>query len=115
MEAAQKKRSEHSLAPSRYNLKTNLRRRRAVEPSICRDRLLARQCANIQTQTLRHAFTIRRIGLIEVLDLQLLDALRRIAEAAHNIVDQALPGIRWHQPVQIARLRVVIRIAAMIV
>src|SRR5882672_4889921 len=71
---------------------------------------------DIQAQPLRHALPISRIGLVEMVELQLLNALRHaIAEAGDDIVDQPLPGVRGHKPEEIARLRIVITVEAMIV
>src|SRR5271169_1912529 len=70
---------------------------------------------DIQSQPLGNAASVRRIGLIKVLDLQFLDTHRHLLQVAHNIADEPLFRVRRHQPEQFARLRVVVRIASVIV
>src|SRR5216684_8168718 len=77
---------------------------------LCNDRF------DVQSQPLRHAPPISRIGLEEVLELQLLNALRHaVAEAGDDVVDHPLLGVRGHKPEEIARLRIVITVEAVIV
>src|SRR3989440_2431039 len=54
---------------------------------------------DVQPQPLRHSGSIRWIGLEEVLDLQLLNALRHaIAQAGDDVVHQPLFRVCWQQP-----------------
>src|SRR5690606_17772350 len=57
-----------------------------------------------------HAGSIRRIGLRAVVDVALLDEVRRVAHRARGVVEQQLLLVRCHQPEQVARLLVVVGI-----
>src|SRR5882672_5596302 len=70
---------------------------------------------DVEVKPLCNAASVSRIGFVEVLDLQFLDALRSLTEAAHDVADQSLLRIGGHQPEQVAGLRIVIAVAAMIV
>src|ERR1700739_2118184 len=71
---------------------------------------------DVQSQTLCHAGPIRWIGFVEVLDLQLLNALGyTVAQAGDDVVDQPLLGIRRHQAEEIPGLRVIVAVGAVIV
>ena len=52
---------------------------------------------DVQAEGFGYAFAVGRVGFVEVLDLEFLDAPRdAIAEAAGNIVDEALFRVGWH-------------------
>src|SRR5262249_62041849 len=52
---------------------------------------------DVDTQALRHARSVGRIGFVEVLDLQLLDVPRHAAaQAAHYVADQPSLCVRRH-------------------
>src|SRR5271156_451251 len=71
---------------------------------------------DVQAQALRYAGSVGGIGFVEVLDLQLLNALgHTAAEAADDVVDEALLGAGIHQAEEVARLGIVIAVAAVIV
>src|SRR4029077_13980800 len=75
----------------------------------CEDRL------DVEAKTFRDAAAIRGIGLVEVLALQFLDAVRSLTQAANDVADQSLLRIGGHQAEKVSGLRIVIAIAAVIV
>src|SRR5580698_2239501 len=65
---------------------------------------------NLATDGLGNTFAILRIALIEVIDLQVLNALLNLTQTTRDISKQPLLRIRRHQTEQVPRLRVVVAI-----
>src|SRR2546430_12817714 len=70
---------------------------------------------DIQSQPLCHPRSVRWIGLVEVLDLQLLDAPGNRFHAGYDVADQALARVRLHQAEQVSGLRVIVAVKTVIV
>jgi hypothetical protein len=71
---------------------------------------------DVDAQGLGYASAVGWIGFVEMLDLEFLDVARdSVAEAAGNIVDEALFCIGGHQAEEITGLRVVVAVGTVIV
>jgi len=70
---------------------------------------------DVKPQALGHARPIVGIRLVEVRDLQLLDGLRNLLQAADDVVDQPLLRVFRHQAEQVSRLGLVVVFVAVIV
>src|SRR5258707_7613828 len=70
---------------------------------------------DLQAEALGYAGAVCGIGFVEVLDLQLLDAARDAAHTGDDVADEALFGVGGHQAEEIARLRVVVGVEAVVV
>src|ERR1700730_13523542 len=68
-----------------------------------------------QAQGVYYAGAVRGIGLKEVLHLQLLNTLWGMFQTSRDIANQAFAGVRLRETEEIARLRVVIAVQAVIV
>ena len=71
------------------------------------------RCAS-ETKPSSDTGSVGRISFVEVLDLQLLNMLRHRFHAGHDVADQALARVRRHQAEEVAGLRVVIAVEAVI-
>src|SRR6266849_532912 len=77
--------------------------------------LLGDDLVDLQAEAFGYAGPVSGIGFVEVLDLQLLDAARDAAHAGDDVADEARFGVGGHKAEEIARLRVVIGVEAVIV
>src|SRR5712692_9990491 len=77
--------------------------------------LLREDLVDLQAEAFGYAGAVSGIGFVEVLDLQLLDAARDAAHTGDDVADEALFGVGGHQAEEIARLRVVVGVEAVIV
>src|SRR5579884_725063 len=80
----------------------------------CRCQRFLNNIVNLQAKSFRNAASIIRIGFVEVLDLQLLDAARNGTHAGNNVADKPLLLIRLQQAEEVSRLGVIIVIHAMV-
>lgn len=70
---------------------------------------------DVQSETLCHSGTVRRVRLCEVLYLPSLDVPWHGFHTGNDVADQAIT-FKWiHKPKEVPRLRVVVRIQTVIV
>src|ERR1035437_10089327 len=65
---------------------------------------------DLPAERMSHALTILRIALVEVADLQILDALLHLPKSARDVMEQALLGVHRHQAEKIPWLRIEVAI-----
>src|SRR5206468_2338446 len=70
----------------------------------CRIRLCGIRFIRIEAKSSCYTGPVGGVRLVEVLDLQLLNALRHRLHAGHDVADQALAGPRRHQAEEVAGL-----------